>query len=106
MPFTQVEMCSAMLPKEPCKLLTRRSLKICQGSGVGSIPIGHCIIQKKFRRLLVIHIFQLKTLPNPLSAANSSVFRSLFMACQASDADEISVVFCLFRFVRAGNYNA
>src|SRR5713101_5974630 len=32
-----------MLPNVPRKLLTRRPLQTCQGSGVGSIPIGRSI---------------------------------------------------------------
>jgi len=48
-----------MLPKLPCKLLTRRPLKICQGSGVGSIPIGRSILFKPLRRRFIFHFFQL-----------------------------------------------
>src|SRR6267143_1877912 len=38
--------CYLVLLKMPRKLLTHRSLQTCQGSGVGSIPIGRSIIQK------------------------------------------------------------
>ncbi len=38
--------CYLVLLKMPRKLLTLRSLQTCQGSGVGSIPIGRSIILK------------------------------------------------------------
>jgi hypothetical protein len=47
-----------VLPKVPRKLLTLRSLQICQGSGVGSIPIGRSNILKNLRYRLIFHIFQ------------------------------------------------
>src|SRR5260370_3388546 len=50
--------CYLVLLKMPRKLLTHRSLQTCQGSGVGSIPIGRSIIQKNLRcRLISSAIF-------------------------------------------------
>jgi hypothetical protein len=39
-------------------LLTLRSLQICQGSGVGSIPIGRSILFAQLRRRFIFHVFQ------------------------------------------------
>jgi hypothetical protein len=47
-----------MLLKVPCKFLILHWLQICQGSGVGSIPIGRSILFKQLRRRLIFHIFQ------------------------------------------------
>src|SRR5260370_15164967 len=41
--------CYLVLLKVPRKLLTLRSLQICQGSGVGSIPIGRSIKSSTYR---------------------------------------------------------
>src|SRR5712691_8954155 len=50
--------CYLALLKMPRKLLTLRSLQTCQGSGVGSIPIGRSIKIKQLRERLIFHIFQ------------------------------------------------
>jgi hypothetical protein len=42
----------------PCKSLKIRPLQICQGSGVGSIPIGRSIKIKQLRKRFIFHIFQ------------------------------------------------
>jgi hypothetical protein len=47
-----------VLLKVPRKLLTLRSLQTCQGSGVGSIPIGRSILFKQLRRRQRFAYFQ------------------------------------------------
>jgi hypothetical protein len=47
-----------VLLKVPRKLLTLRSLQTCQGSGVGSIPIGRSILFKRLRSSFSFHSFQ------------------------------------------------
>jgi len=47
-----------MFPKVPHKFLIFRWLQNCQGSGVGSIPIGRSIKIKQLRKRFIFHIFQ------------------------------------------------
>jgi hypothetical protein len=47
-----------MLPKVPRKFLILHWPQICQGSGVGSIPIGRSILFKQLRRRQRFAYFQ------------------------------------------------